>query len=201
MYSKLLLATNNANKLREYRSLLQGIQFRLVTPAELGIKNEVEETGNTYEENARLKAVTMAKESGLLALADDAGTEVDALDGEPGIRSHRYIGDNASDKDRNSYLLSRMKDIPWEERTARFCCVIAIAQPDGKVELCHGECKGYITFEPHGEQSFGYDPIFFSPELGKTFGEVTLTEKNKVSHRGKAAQKARLILQKIARGK
>jgi XTP/dITP diphosphohydrolase len=197
LHPKLLLATNNAGKVREYRSLLQGIPFELVTPAELGIDNAIEETGLTYEENARLKAIAMARESGLLSLADDSGIEVDALGGEPGVMSARYAGENASDRERVNYLLSKMKHVPVGKRTAHFRCMIAIAKPDGQVEFCSGECDGVIIFEPRGEHGHGYDPIFYSPELGKTMAELPLDVKNQVSHRGHAAQKALLILNKI----
>ena len=139
MQPKLLLATNNAGKVKEFRSLLQGIPFELVTPQDIGIKTEVAETGTTYEENARLKACALSKESGLLKLADDSGLEVDALNGEPGVMSARYAGKNASDTDRVKYLLSKMKDVPKEKRTARFRCVIAIAKQDKTVEFCEGE--------------------------------------------------------------
>jgi len=186
---KLLLATNNEAKVREYRSLLQGIPFELVTLAELGVTTTVDEVGESLEENARLKATTLAAEAHLLALADDSGLEVDALGGEPGRLSARYAGEGASDRDRVSYLLARLKGVPWEKRSACFRCIIAIATPDGKVELCSGECGGFITFEPKGEQGFGYDPIFYLPDLGKTMAELSLDIKNQVSHRGKAAKK------------
>jgi XTP/dITP diphosphohydrolase len=198
LYPKLLLATNNTGKVKEYRSLLQGIPFELVTPKEMGILMDVEETGTTYEENARLKACALAEESGLLTLADDSGIEVDALAGEPGVMSARYAGENASDAERVNYLLAKMKDIPKEKRTARFRCVIAIAQPDGQVEFCYGECNGVITFESQGTKGFGYDPVFFFPERGKTMAELPFEIKNQISHRGHAAQKARLILQKLS---
>ena len=198
MCPKLLLATNNAGKVKEYRSLLRSIPFELVTPKELGISVDVEETGTTYEENARLKACTLAKKSGLLTLADDSGIEVDALNGAPGVMSARYAGENASDAERVHYLLSKLKDIPREKRTARFYCLIAIAQPDGQVQYCDGECKGIITFKPQGENGFGYDPIFFFPERGKTMAQLPLEIKNQISHRGRAAQKARLLLNKMA---
>ena len=197
MQPKLLLATNNAGKVKEFRSLLQGIPFELVTPQDIGIKTEVAETGTTYEENARLKVCALSKESGLLTLADDSGLEVDALNGEPGVMSARYAGKNASDTDRVKYLLSKMKDVPKEKRTARFRCVIAIAQPDGQVEFCEGECKGLITFEPCGKNGFGYDPIFCFPKYGKTMAELPIEIKNRVSHRGRAAQKARMILNRV----
>ncbi len=195
--SKLLLATNNQAKVREYRSLLQNLLFELTTPAELGITTVVDETGASMEENARLKATVLAAESQLLALADDSGLEVDALGGEPGRLSARYAGENASDRDRVNYLLARLKDVPWEKRSARFKCVIAIATPDGKVKLCSGECRGLITFEPRGEQGFGYDPIFYLPEIDKTMAELPLEVKNQISHRGQAARKAYRVVERL----
>ena len=165
--NKLLLATNNKAKVREYQSLLRGIPYELVTLAEQGITTEVDEVGETLEENARLKATALAAESRLLSLADDSGLEVDALGGEPGPLSARYAGEGASDKERISYLLTRLKDVPGEERTARFRCVIAIAAPDETVELCSGECRGLITLAPRGSHGFGYDPVFYLPELDK----------------------------------
>jgi XTP/dITP diphosphohydrolase len=191
---RLLLATNNRGKIREYTSLLEGIPYRIVTPAELGITTEVEETGHSFEENARLKATTFAAESRLLSLADDSGLEVDALGGEPGALSHRYAGEGASDEDRYRYLLARLKDIPGEKRTARFRCAIAIAGPDGTVQTFSGECRGVITTEPRGSNGFGYDPVFYVPELGKTMAELTQVEKNRISHRARAAEKARALL-------
>jgi len=193
---KLLLATNNKGKVREYKSLLREIPFEIVTPSELGITTEVDETGSSFEENARLKAATLAAASGLLTLADDSGLEVDALGGEPGVLSARYAGEGASDIDRINYLLARLKDVPGEKRTARFRCVIAIAAPDGTVETCSGECQGVIATEPRGNNGFGYDPIFYVPELGKTMAELTPEEKNKISHRAKATEKAREALMK-----
>ncbi len=192
-----ILATWNKGKVNEYRSLLQDVPVRLVTPAEKGIITNVTETGHTYEENARLKAVVLARESGLIALGDDSGLEVDTLHGEPGIMSARYAGENASDRDRVNYLLSRMKDIPWEKRTARFRCIIALATPQGDVAYCSGEVQGVIAFEPRGEQGFGYDPIFYFPELGKTMAELPPDVKNRISHRGRAAQKVYPALQKM----
>jgi XTP/dITP diphosphohydrolase len=194
---KLLLATNNKGKVREYLSLLGGIPFEVVTPAELGISAKVDEAGVSFEENATLKATALAKQSGLLSLADDSGLEVDVLDGEPGPLSARYAGEGASDIDRISYLLSKLKDVPEKERSARFRCVIAVAEPDGKVELFSGECRGVIITVPRGEYGFGYDPIFYLPQLGKTMAELTLEEKNRVSHRARAAEKAREYLAKL----
>ena len=197
MRRKLLLATNNQAKVREYRSLLQNLPYELVTLAEQDITTIVDEVGESLEENARLKATVLAVESQLLVLADDSGLEVDALGGEPGRLSARYAGENASDKDRVNYLLLRLKDVPQERRSARFRCVIAITIPDGEVEFCSGECQGLITFEPRGEQGFGYDPIFYLPELDKTMAELPLEIKNQVSHRGQAAEKVYQVLERL----
>ena len=190
----LLLATGNKGKAREYRSLLEGIPFRLMTPDEAGINLEVEETGTSFEENARLKATALAAASGLLTLADDSGLEVDALGGEPGVLSARYAGEGVSDEERVSYLLGKLKDVPDGKRTARFRCVIAIAAPEKVIGLCEGDCRGVITGEPRGEHGFGYDPVFYLPELGRTMAELTPEEKNRVSHRAHAAARARELL-------
>lgn len=194
----MLLATNNKGKIREYRTLLEGLPYILVTPPEIGITGDVEEIGKSLEENARIKALSYAARSGLLTLADDSGLEVDALGGAPGPLSARYAGEAASDSDKVNYLLSRLKDIPWEKRTARFRCVIAIARPGGEVVFCQGERRGIINFEPRGQAGFGYDPIFYLPELGKTMAELPPEIKNQVSHRGEAARQARRVLAELA---
>jgi len=195
---KLLLATTNRGKIREYRGLLSGLPFELVTPDEVGIDIAVEENCPSYEENARMKAVAYARASRLIALADDSGLEVDALGGEPGIRSARAAGEAAGDKDRIEHLLARLKRVPLEKRTAYFKCVIAIATPEGKTELCRGECTGLIALEPRGDNGFGYDPVFYLSEYEKTMAELPLDIKNQISHRGKATREAYRILEKIA---
>ncbi len=197
MLKKLLLATNNRAKVREYRSLLRNLPLELVTLAEEGISMVVSEVGKSLEENARLKAAALSSESQLVALADDSGLEVDALGGEPGPLSARYAGEGASDKERTNYLLARLKGVPWEERSARFRCVIAVATPEGRVEICSGECPGFITLEPRGKEGFGYDPIFYLPELDKTMAELSLESKNRVSHRGQAARKVSSVLARL----
>ena len=197
MRYKLLLATNNEAKVREYRDLLRNLPFELVTSAELGMINIVNEVGESLEENARLKATASAAKSQLLALADDSGLEVDALGGEPGRLSARYAGEKASDRDRISHLLAKLEGVPWERRSARFRCVIAIATPEGKVDFCSGECLGIITFEPRGEGGFGYDPVFYLPELGRTMAELTPEIKNQVSHRGQAARRVPQVLKRL----
>ena len=194
---KLLLATSNRAKATEYKSLFRGLGYELVTPADEGIDISVDETGHSLEENAALKAAAFATASKLLTMADDSGLEVDALGGEPGVLSARYAGEEASDRDRVNYLLSRLKGVPWNERRARFRCVIAVTTPDGLPELCCGECRGFITFEPRGEQGFGYDPIFYLPQLGKTMAQLPLALKNKLSHRGQAAAKAAKVLERL----
>ena len=194
--SCLLLATSNPGKVREYENLLKSLPFKLVTLVERGITTVVDEVGESLEENARLKATLLAAESQLLALADDSGLEVDALGGEPGRLSARYAGEGASDRDRINYLLSRLSNVPWPKRSASFRCVIAVATPGGEVELCSGECRGIIILEPRGEQGFGYDPVFYLPELDKTMSELSLETKNRVSHRGQAAGKVYQVLKK-----
>ena len=194
---KLLVASNNQGKVREYAQLLEGLDLELVTLAEVGIATSVAETGATFEENAILKATAYAQASGLLTLADDSGLEVDALGGEPGVRAARYAGESATDPQRIAFLLSKLEGVPPEKRTARFRCVIAIASPEGRVELAEGSCEGVIALESKGELGFGYDPVFFFPELGQTLAELPLAEKNRISHRGRAAAKARAILKTL----
>ena len=197
---RLLLATNNTGKVREYALLLTDIPFKLATPADVGVKIKVAETGQTFADNAKLKAEAYASASGLITLADDSGLEVDVLAGKPGIQSARYGGEGLSDQERYNLLLKELQDISPERRTARFYCVIAIADPaSGEVMLCDGECRGTITSEPHGELGFGYDPIFYVPEVGKTFAELTDEEKNRISHRARATQKANEILRIMVR--
>lgn len=188
--TKLLLATNNPGKIRELDSLLQGTPFVVATPESEGIDLDVEETGTTFEENARLKAEAFARASGLCAMADDSGLEVDALGGEPGVYSARYAGPDATDEERVRYLLSKLGDIEWEKRGARFRSVVALAHPDGEVRLFEGACEGVVAFEPRGDKGFGYDPIFYIPNLGKHMAELDMDQKNGVSHRGMAARKA-----------
>jgi len=194
---KLLLATSNPGKAREYRILLDGLGYEITTPAEQGIAEAITESGNSYEQNARLKAIAYAKLSQLTALADDSGLEVDALNGEPGVRSARFAGKAATDAEKVSLLLARLSGIPWERRTAQFRCAIAIATPEGQCQICSGECPGIIALEPGGENGFGYDPIFFLPELGKTMAELSLETKNQISHRARASQKVRQVLQHL----
>ena len=194
---KLLLASSNLGKIREYRLLLGNLGYQIVTLSEQGISKVITESGNTYEQNAEMKATTYAKLSQLITLADDSGLEVDALHSKPGIHSARFAGKNATDADRVTKLLAMMDGIPWDRRTAHFKCVIAIATPEGKLRLCQGKCRGIIAFEAKGKNGFGYDPIFHLPELAKTLAELPLELKNQLSHRGQAAQRARKILNQL----
>ena len=194
---KLLLATSNPGKIREYRLLLDGLGYQITTLNEEEITKAVAESGRNYEQNARLKAITYAELSQLTALADDSGLEVDALNGEPGVKSARFAGEAATDAERMSLLLAKLNNVPWERRTACFKCVIAIASPGDHSELCYGECHGMIAFEAKGGNGFGYDPIFFLPEIGKTMAELNLETKNQISHRARASQKACQVLQQL----
>ena len=198
MPAKLLIATHNRGKLREYQALLSGLPFELATPEEVGLRDEVEETGATMAENARLKAVSSARESGLLSLADDSGLEVDALGGEPGVHSKRYAGAGRTDAERNRFLLDKLRDVPPGARGARFRCVIVIADPAGHTWTSEGTCEGEIAFEPRGAHGFGYDPVFILREGGRRMAELAPAEKNTVSHRGRAALGARQILLRLA---
>jgi XTP/dITP diphosphohydrolase len=193
---KLLLATSNPGKIREYRFLLDGLGYQITTLTEERIAEIVTESGNNYEQNARLKAIAYAKLSQLTALADDSGLEVDALNGEPGVKSARFAGEAATDEEKVSLLLAKLNGVPWRRRTARFKCVIAIAGPEGRTEVCCGECHGIIAFEARGENGFGYDPIFLLPETSKTMAELPFEMKNQISHRARASLQARQVLQR-----
>jgi XTP/dITP diphosphohydrolase len=195
---KLLIATSNKGKFKEYTQLLAGLPFELVSMRDMNINSEIEENYDNYRENALHKAVTCGRLSGLMTLADDSGLEVDALEGEPGVRSARYAGDDASDAMRVAYLLDKIKDVPWVKRTCRFVCVIAVAMTPEKTEIYRGQCDGYVTYESRGENGFGYDPIFYFPKLDKTMAELETGVKNKISHRAIAAQKAYKMLESLA---
>lgn len=196
---RLLIATRNPGKLKEYEQLLAGLPVTLTYLSGERIAHEVEETGETFADNAIHKAEEYARISGLLTLADDSGLEVDALDGEPGVHSARYAGPRATDEDRYQVLLERMRDVPWEERGARFRCVIAVAEPEGGVWTTEGKCEGVIALAPKGEHGFGYDPVFYLPDQEKTMAQLAPEVKNRMSHRARAAQEIRPILERILR--
>lgn len=195
MALELLIASSNRGKLREYQELLRGLPLKLVLPADLGIGEVDFESGSTFEENAYLKAMGYSRLSGLATLADDSGLQVDALNGRPGVYSARY-GGKTTDQGRVELLLQELKDVPWDKRTARFRCVIAIESGRNMTKsfLCSGECEGIICLEAKGNSGFGYDPVFFVPELNRTMAELTAEEKNKISHRARAADRARQVL-------
>jgi XTP/dITP diphosphohydrolase len=195
---RLLIATHNRGKLIEYQDVFADLPFDLVTLADVGIRDDVAETGATFAENARAKALAYARQSGLLTLADDSGLEVDALGGEPGVNSKRYAGANKSDAERIVFLLDKVRDAPTGKRAARFRCAIALATPDGKLWETDGACEGEIAFEPRGDNGFGYDPIFQIAERGARMAELATSEKNKVSHRARAAMHMRRALAEIA---
>ncbi len=195
---RLLLATNNPGKLAEFERLLAGCGWDVVTPARLNLTLPDDEPGETYEENAKIKALNGARASGLVALADDSGLEIDALDGGPGARSARFRGADASHEERFDRILGEMAALPSEKRVARFRCVIAIAEPGSeKVRLWEDEVRGLIAFEPRGEQGFGYDPIFYLPEQARTMAELPSYMKDVISHRGRAVMRARPLLKEL----
>lgn len=176
--------------------MLGDVPFDLVSLNDIGIDDEVEETGETFEENAALKAETYARLSGLLALGDDSGLEVDALGGEPGVRSARYAGEDATDADRIAFLLQKLENVPQERWSARFRCVIALAWPGEPTEFHTGACEGMIVPEPRGFNGFGYDPVFFIPRMNMTMAELASDKKNGISHRSIAVQSAAKALTK-----
>ena len=184
---KVILASKNQHKLTELSAILSQLGFEIALESEYGLDIDVEETGTTFEENSFLKADAVMKVSGLPVLADDSGLMVDALDGAPGVYSARY-GHKASDKERTAYLLENMKDVPEERRGAKFVCVITCLFPDGRKIVARGECPGVIARAPHGENGFGYDPVFYLPELGMTYAELPSEQKNAISHRARALQ-------------
>ena len=190
---KLVLASKNKKKLVEMNDILSQLGIEVCSEAEAGVDVEVEETGTTFEENSRLKAEAVMKESGMPAIADDSGLCVDVLNGAPGVYSARYGGEGLDDTGRYRLLLENMKgQMP---RTAKFVSVITCCFPNGDVISARGECPGTIAFAPMGEGGFGYDPVFFVPILKKTFAQMTPEEKNAVSHRGKALEQFKAKLE------
>jgi XTP/dITP diphosphohydrolase len=199
---QLVLATQNKDKIREIRKLLDDLPVTIKTCDDFPDFPDIEETGTTLEENAILKAKGIAEFTHCAALADDSGLEVDALDGAPGVYSSRYAGPGCTYDDNNRKLLSEMNDVAKDKRTARFRTVIAVAWDTENIETVEGTAEGVITEEKHGGDGFGYDPVFYYPPAGKTFAEMTLEEKNKVSHRGKALVKAKeLLIKRLAANK
>ncbi len=186
----LVIATRNQGKIREIRAMLGGLDFEVRSVADYPGLPEVEEGGATFAENAAIKALAVAGFTGCLSLADDSGLEVEALGGLPGVRSARYAGDEATDEANNAKLLDALKGVPAGERTARFSCVMALALPDRLLASFEGVCEGRIGFRSQGTNGFGYDPLFEVSGMGRTMAELTLEEKNRLSHRAKALQQA-----------
>jgi non-canonical purine NTP pyrophosphatase (RdgB/HAM1 family) len=194
VHTDVLLASQNKGKLNEMQQLVAGLPLRVVGPMDLGIHESPEETGRTFIENATIKARQYARRSGLLTVADDSGLSVDALRGGPGLYSSRFGGEGASDADRNALLLRLLDGVPLERRGARFTSAIVAAQGEATLFEAVETVEGRIADEPRGANGFGYDPLFFYPPFGKTFGEVPAEEKARVSHRGKAFARLRQFL-------
>jgi XTP/dITP diphosphohydrolase len=198
----LLIASENPGKLVEIRAILEGLPVSLVSPKDLGLRLDVAETGQSYAENAALKARAYAQAGQMVALGDDSGLEVAALDGRPGLYSHRFSPKpHASDADRRAYLLEQLAGKPFPDGLAgwpaAFRCTVAVATPDGKVRFAEGACPGLIIPEERGTGGFGYDPIFLLPEFGQTMAELEMDAKNRVSHRGRAVHAAEPILHEL----
>ena len=183
---RIIFATSNEGKMKEIRLIMQDSGYEVVSLKEAGISADIEENGATFEENAVIKASAIAKLTGELAMADDSGLEVDYMDKAPGIYSARFLGEDTSYDIKNNYILNQLKDVPVPQRSARFVCAIALARPDGTSVTKRATIDGYIGFEIRGENGFGYDPIFMVPEFDKTTAELSIEEKNKISHRAKA---------------
>ncbi len=185
---KLIFATGNEGKMKEIRMILGDLDYEILSMKEAGIDVDIVEDGKTFEENAIIKATEISKIANCVVLADDSGLEVDAMDKMPGIYSARYLGEDTPYSIKNQTIIDNLAGLPDEKRTARFVCAIAAAFPDGRVVTKRGTIEGIIGYEERGENGFGYDPIFFVPEYGKTTAELSPEEKNKISHRGKALE-------------
>lgn len=183
---RIIFATTNEGKLKEIRLIMEDSGYEIVSLKEVGIVTDIEENGTTFEENAMIKASAIAKLTGEAAMADDSGLEVDYLDKAPGIYSARFLGEDTPYEIKNRYLLEQLKDVPMEKRSARFVCAIAYVDEKGQTYTKRATIEGYIGYEMRGENGFGYDPIFMVPEYNKTTAELTVEEKNKISHRARA---------------
>jgi XTP/dITP diphosphohydrolase len=195
---RIIIATSNEDKIKEFRTLLAPLEVNVVPMSETKASViRIVEEGKTFEANAIKKAREVCTCTRETTIADDSGLEVDALEGLPGVFSARFAGENASYNDNNKKLLSLLEDVPWDRRTARFVCVIALVTPKGICRTVRGECEGYITYKYEGDKGFGYDPLFFYPPSAKTFGAMSEHEKNSVSHRGIALSKIQSIIREI----
>lgn len=194
---KLIFATGNAGKMKEIREILGRPGLTILSQKEAGITSDAEENGTTFEANALIKARAVAAQTDALVLADDSGLEIDYLNGEPGVYSARYMGEDTSYEIKNQKILDLLAGVPEEKRTARFVCVIAAVLPDGREFTTKGTIEGIIGYESRGEGGFGYDPIFFVPEFGCSTAELTMEQKNKISHRGKALRAMKEVLKEV----
>lgn len=194
---KLIFATGNEGKMKEIRMILGDLDYEILSMKEAGITADIVEDGKTFEENAEIKAKAISKLANCLVLADDSGLEVDYMDKQPGIYSARWMGEDTSYDVKNQKIIDNLSGVPDEERTARFVCVVAASFPDGKVITRRGTIEGIIGYEQRGENGFGYDPIFYLPEYGKTTAELSPEEKNKISHRGRALEQIKEELKKL----
>ena len=195
---EVIVATRNRGKVREIRDALKGLNLRIYALNNFPDVPEIEENGSSFAENALKKARFYSKSFGKLTIADDSGLEVDSLKGLPGIHSARYAGERASTEENNQKLLREIHGVPISKRGARFKCIIAVRSPDGREAIAEGSCRGRIGFKEKGKRGFGYDPLFILPKYGRTMAELTLEEKNRVSHRGKALKKIKRIIQSFS---
>lgn len=200
---QVIFATGNEGKMREIRAILGDMELKIRSMKEAGLAPDIEENGSTFEENARIKAQTVAdalsaqeKTRACVVMADDSGLEIDALNGEPGVYSARYLGEETPFSEKSADLLRRLKDVPEKERSARFVCAIAAVFPDGETVITRGVIEGRIGYELRGDNGFGYDPIFYLPEYGRTAAELTDDEKNRISHRSRALEHMKEELKK-----
>ena len=200
MTQTLLVATHNRGKVAEFAEMLADLDLAWVGLDDLGIRQDVAETGQTFQANAELKALAYAAQTGLLTLADDSGLEVDALDGQPGVLTARYGGAGLSHQERYALLLRNLDGVPEAARTARFRCVIALARPEGVVGTAVGVCEGRIAFEPAGSGGFGYDPVFFLPDRNLTMAQLPSAVKHQISHRGRALRAILPLLRETVDG-
>lgn len=198
--NKLVIASRNRGKIAEYGEMLRDLPVEILSLADFPDLPEVRETGRTFRENALIKARAAAAATGLIALADDSGLEVDCLNGAPGVYSSRYAGPEQDDEANNRKLLAALEGVPMARRGARFRCVIAVVTPEGREFLSEGVCEGKISFAPRGSAGFGYDPLFLIPSLGKTFAELGPEVKNRISHRAQALRAARDLLGRLFQG-
>ena len=192
---KLIFATGNENKMREIRQIFGGFGFEIQSMKEAGIDIDIVEDGTSFQENALIKARAVHEASGALVLADDSGLEIDALGKEPGIYSARYLGEDTSYDIKNANLIDRVKDVPEDRRGARFICAVAAVLPDGRSLVQTGVMEGRVAYAPAGENGFGYDPIFFLPQYGKTSAQISPEQKNAISHRGQALRMMKTALE------